>query len=270
MTNRLLIPGKHHRPTVFQKEIAVALGLNHAIVLQQLNYWIQVNREKNHNFRDGFYWVYNTHKELHDQLPFLSVSTIRRTIEELEKQGVLISDNFNRMNYDRTRWYRIDQQKLYELVGVKQQNEQFEHDKLNTPIPYNKTKTNKEYKEDNGIFEKNKQTKTVIDEPIVREKTITKFMDTYMNDFYKQRYGKKHPALKHDQYVKVYDNLHYFAVEKLQMNTSTPYDFDQSTYDYLVDMAIGFFDDFPKNQTDWNINHFSDQSILTNRFYELM
>jgi len=268
MKKTLLIPGKQKRPTVFQKEIAVVLGLNHAIVLQQLDYWVQVNREKNHNFRNGFYWVYNTYQELHDQLPFLSVATIKRTITDLEKQGLLIVGNFNRLKYDRTKWYRIDKEKLYKVVEERVQNEPYEQDNLTPPIPNNKTKTNKENKDNNGIVKKDNKPKTIIKEPIVREKTITTFIDSYMNDFYKQKYGKKHPTLKHDQYVNVYDNLHFFAMEHLGLNEEK-FGFNQNVYDDLVAMAIKFFNEFPKGQTDWNINHFSDQSILLNRFYEL-
>lgn len=50
-------------PIVINRDIAKILGLNETIVLQQINYWLEVNKKKNHNFRDGKYWAYNTIEE---------------------------------------------------------------------------------------------------------------------------------------------------------------------------------------------------------------
>ncbi len=65
------------------------------------------------------------------QLPFWSESTIKRTIKSLEKQGYLISGNFNRSKMDQTKWYSIDYEKLSELDGdvealIEQPSAQFE------------------------------------------------------------------------------------------------------------------------------------------------
>ena len=59
--------------------------------------------------------MYNTYEEWRKQLPFWSVSTIKRTIHSLEMKGLLLSDNFNEMKMDKTKWYSIDYDKLQEL-----------------------------------------------------------------------------------------------------------------------------------------------------------
>lgn len=89
-------------------EMAQALGTNEAIILQQIRYWINKNILNGYNFRDGYYWTYNSYPDWQKQFPFMSVSTIKNCIRNLEKKGILISANYNKYRYDRTKWYRIN------------------------------------------------------------------------------------------------------------------------------------------------------------------
>ena len=95
-------------PLLVPPSLAVEFGLNEAIVLQQIHYWLA----KKGNFEDGRYWVYNTYEGWAKQFPFWSVSTIRRILGKLEDSGVIISGNYNKMGADRTKWYSIDYDKL--------------------------------------------------------------------------------------------------------------------------------------------------------------
>lgn len=88
--------------------LAVRVGLKEAIVLQQFHYWLQ----RSGNNRDGYKWVYNSYEEWHKQFPFFSKVTLRRTINSLEKQGYLVSGNYNKAGFDKTKWYRIDYQRM--------------------------------------------------------------------------------------------------------------------------------------------------------------
>ncbi|MCT3578502.1 replication protein [Levilactobacillus brevis] len=88
--------------------LAVRVGLKEAIVLQQFHYWLQ----RSSNNRDGYKWVYNSYDEWHKQFPFFSKVTLRRTINSLEKQGYLVSGNYNKAGFDKTKWYRIDYQRM--------------------------------------------------------------------------------------------------------------------------------------------------------------
>lgn len=98
--------------------LAVAIGLNQAIVLQQLHYWIlRAGKE-----RDGHKWVFATYPELAQQFPFWSISTIKRTMRDLVDNGYVLVGNFNRMNIDRTNWYAV----CYERVNMTPWSGQFE------------------------------------------------------------------------------------------------------------------------------------------------
>lgn len=100
-----------------RKKLAKAIGLNEAIVLNQLHYWIEKNRRKGKNHYDNSYWVYNTYDEWQQQdFEYWSVDTVKRTFTKLEKLGLVISGNYNKMPMDRTKWYTIDYEKVEELA----------------------------------------------------------------------------------------------------------------------------------------------------------
>ncbi|WP_339171142.1 DnaD domain protein [Anoxybacillus sp. FSL W8-1294] len=108
MATRLLMD---EEPLVILPSLAATIGLNESIVLQQLHYWL----ERSNHIHEGHRWVYNTYEEWQEQFPFWSESTIRRIITKLEKQGLIIAGNFNRSKIDKTKWYRIDYDKLAQL-----------------------------------------------------------------------------------------------------------------------------------------------------------
>jgi hypothetical protein len=88
--------------------LAKVIGLNEAIVLQQMQYWLHVSKHQ----IDGFVWIYNTYEEWQVQFPFWSNDTIYRAIRKLEKLGLIVSGNYNPTKFDQTKWYRIDYDKL--------------------------------------------------------------------------------------------------------------------------------------------------------------
>jgi DnaD/phage-associated family protein len=108
MATRLLLD---EEPLVILPSLAASVGLNESIVLQQLHYWL----ERSNHVYDGYKWVYNTYEEWQEQFPFWSVSTIRRIITKLEDKGLIIVGNFNKSRVDKTKWYRIDYDKLNAL-----------------------------------------------------------------------------------------------------------------------------------------------------------
>lgn len=99
-------------PILVMPSLAKKLGLNEAIVLQQLHYWVQ----KSMNVRDGRAWVYNTTKEWAEQFPFWSEDTIKRTMRGLRDKGIVVTANYNQMAMDRTLWYSIDYEALDAIV----------------------------------------------------------------------------------------------------------------------------------------------------------
>lgn len=103
--SRLLIPDYTLQ---ILPDLAVEIGLNEAIVLQQVHYWLLPSRGVG-KIVDGRRWVYNTYEKWKENFPFWSVPTIKRTISSLEKQGLLESrSDLNGHASDRTKWYTIN------------------------------------------------------------------------------------------------------------------------------------------------------------------
>lgn len=96
---------------VILPSLAMKIGFREAIILQQIHYWLT----KSLHIIEGRKWVYNTYRDWQKQFPFWSQSTVKRTILNLEKQGLLISGNWNTLKLDKTKWYTIDYEKINKL-----------------------------------------------------------------------------------------------------------------------------------------------------------
>ena len=102
----------NENPVVIDRELATVIGLNEAIILQQIQYWI---KKSEHRF-DGKIWIYNSVSQWKKQFPFWSESTIDRTLKSLNKLGLLFIGNYNRDRRDRTKWYSINYSQLGNIM----------------------------------------------------------------------------------------------------------------------------------------------------------
>lgn len=89
----------------FDTEVAVDVGINAAVIYQNIQYWCEKNRANGQNEEDGLYWTYNSIKAFCEQFPYLTEKQIRVALGILEEKGYIRSGNFNRAGYDRTKWY---------------------------------------------------------------------------------------------------------------------------------------------------------------------
>ena len=111
-------------PLVVDTVLATKIGVDAALVLQQIHYWIEINRKKNNNFHEGAYWTYNSIKEWNKCFPFYGERTIQRIFKKLKDLGILKVGNFNIAKFDKTSWYSIDYDRLTQVVeGSKEEVE---------------------------------------------------------------------------------------------------------------------------------------------------
>lgn len=107
--SRLLID---EQPLQVIPSLAARIGLNRAVFLQQLHYWLQ----KSGHLRDGRLWIYNTYEEWHEQFPFWSPEAVRKIVSQLEGKGIVeTTDKYNERRGDRTKWYTIDYDSVEDL-----------------------------------------------------------------------------------------------------------------------------------------------------------
>lgn len=112
--SRLLID---EPPLQVLPSLAREIGLNEAIMLQQMHYWLI---KSSHEF-EGVKWFYKTLEDWQTEFPFWSTMTIRRTLTNLEKQKVIRIGNFNKKKFDKTKWYTIEYQCVNRRCGQSEQ-----------------------------------------------------------------------------------------------------------------------------------------------------
>lgn len=98
--------------------LAKSIGLEEAIILQQLHYWLN-NSKVEGRIENGEKWIYNSYQEWQDNFPFWSVQQIQRIFLNLEKGGVVISAKFDAKKHDQTKFYRIDYDALCAMEHIK-------------------------------------------------------------------------------------------------------------------------------------------------------
>lgn len=89
----------------FDTDVAMDVGINAAIIYKNIQYWCEKNRTNEQNEHDELYWTYNSIKAFCDQFPYLTEKQIRYSLNVLESKGYILSGNFNKSTYDRTKWY---------------------------------------------------------------------------------------------------------------------------------------------------------------------
>tara|TARA_R110000850_G_C9996021_1_gene467905 strand:+ start:13668 stop:14621 length:954 start_codon:yes stop_codon:yes gene_type:complete len=93
--------------------LARVIGLNEAIMLQQVHYWLHHARVKH----DGRMWIYKTFEQWHDQdFSFWSLSTIKRISKNLISMNLLLVEKLANNSFDRVNHYTVNYEKLAELV----------------------------------------------------------------------------------------------------------------------------------------------------------
>lgn len=91
----------------FNTDIAEAVGVNSAVILEHIKYWSEKNKANDTNFHDGRYWSYNSVNAFSKMFPYMSAKQIRLAIEKLKEADLIATANYNTSVYDRTLWYAL-------------------------------------------------------------------------------------------------------------------------------------------------------------------
>jgi hypothetical protein len=170
---------QHH----FDIEIAKKYGVNVAIFLNNLVFWIQKNAANNKHFHDGRCWTYNSVKAYEILFPYWTKRQIETIINNCVKNNLILKGNYNKAQYDRTCWYALTDlaEKLLNIT-ISQKCEMENSEMQNgfsqnvEPIPDNKpdNKPDREREENNERF------------------TLSDFSTDYLPDKHDDEMGKEH------------------------------------------------------------------------------
>jgi len=84
----------------FAPGIAAQVGLNAAVLYQNLTFWIEKNRANRRNFRDDRYWTYNSIPAFAELFPYLTEKQIRTALDKLLNAGLILKGQFSDDKYD--------------------------------------------------------------------------------------------------------------------------------------------------------------------------
>jgi len=141
----------------FNIEHAKKYGDREAIMIKNFVFWITLNKANKSNNHDGRTWTYNSVDALEKIFSYWSTSKVRTVLKSLIKQEILITGNYNKNSYDRTKWYAFKDEKAFLQKSL------FDLSKLTNEVD----KNNKSYKDtntdtNNNIKEKDKKERLVI------------------------------------------------------------------------------------------------------------
>lgn len=96
----------------FDVDIATRYGLQEAVFIENIRFWVLKNKANKKHFHKGKYWTYNSAKAYAELFPYWSRQQVERIISKLKDAGVLEVDHFSQNTYDRTNWYTLNEEML--------------------------------------------------------------------------------------------------------------------------------------------------------------
>lgn len=92
---------------LFDVELAEAYGMDVAVFIENLAFWIVKNQANKEHLHDGRYWTYNTLDAFTTIFPYFTKKQIRRIIDKSLSFDLIVKGNYNQIGYDRTIWYSL-------------------------------------------------------------------------------------------------------------------------------------------------------------------
>lgn len=192
----------------FNVELATQLGdVNEALILQHFYWWHQNNSNKKDRLREDHPhpWTYNTIDQFCKIFPYMKKSKLSGAITRLVSKELLITGIFNKMKFDKTKWYSLTQKGLFlfeESVSHFEKSEdpnEKPEDPNENAIPNSNTDSN---------TDSNKNINKKSDDDILLDKLM---------DIYPGNVGARKPLLKaikdltREEKIQSYNNLDRYS-----------------------------------------------------------
>lgn len=97
----------------FDVQEAVDYGLEEAIMIWNLRFWIIKNKANKKHLYEGRTWTYNSNEAFQKLFPYWKRGAIERNLVRMVEKQIIMKGNFNPTKYDRTVWYAfVDEDKF--------------------------------------------------------------------------------------------------------------------------------------------------------------
>jgi hypothetical protein len=99
---------EHH----FHIDDAVRYGIEEAIILYHLRFWLEKNKANQRGVKKGndgklYFWTFSSRRSLNTLFPYMHEKKIGRIMQSLENSGVIKSQVFKHVIQINTKWYTI-------------------------------------------------------------------------------------------------------------------------------------------------------------------
>lgn len=105
--------GKHYG---YDYDLACKYGSDAASIIDHFKYWIDSNRARSINFKDGRTWSYQTVEYIKNHYPWLSLNTVKRILKVLVDEKILLRGHLHPDPTNRTTWYAFVNED--EMIGI--------------------------------------------------------------------------------------------------------------------------------------------------------
>lgn len=112
----------------FSIKIAKLYGVDEAIIIENLAFWITKNKANNKNYNDGFYWTYNSETAFTKLFPYWSRRQIQRILKSLEDKKIIKVGNYNKAKFDKTKWYTIINTTVLDIYEISYKSQKSTND----------------------------------------------------------------------------------------------------------------------------------------------
>jgi hypothetical protein len=107
----------------FDISIATKYGVNVAIFLNNIAFWIQKNIANRVHEYNGTFWTYNSQPAFLEIFPYWTIQNLKTVIKDCIKNNLILIDNFNEQKYDKTSWYCLSEKGLSLFNGLKESHD---------------------------------------------------------------------------------------------------------------------------------------------------
>lgn len=174
----------------FNCDDAIKHGIEKAVLIYNLRFWLKINKANDTNIKtkDGkkYYWSFNSVSALQELMPYFNQSSMQRWYKELERDGFIITGSFNKLKYDKTKWYTLPEFEIVDSVNqieeeVTQNDESITQN--DEPIPDSNIKI-----ENKDIIKEN-----IITLPLNRGNQPSVRIDSIYSTLFNDKYGFNPP-----------------------------------------------------------------------------
>lgn len=102
----------------FNTEIAKKYGIEGAILIENIAFWIKKNIANKKNFHNNKCYTYNSVKAFSELFEYMTKKTILYALKKLEENKIIESENFNNNQYDRTKYYTIIDKEICQIYNI--------------------------------------------------------------------------------------------------------------------------------------------------------